>query len=456
SLYSLGVRKIGVTTLPPTGCLPVAITLFGRGRNKCVARLNKDAMAFNKKLNATSQDLIKIFPELRLVVFDIYHPLLNIIRNPVENGFFESRRGCCGTGMLATSGVKVIVDSGVGLVFQRLSKVIGSCISPEQSAFIKGRNILDGPLILNEDMAWYRKRKKALMVFKVDFEKAFDSLRGLRQGDPLSLFLSILAMEGLHVLTYKVESMGLFKGASIGVGVSYEEVSNMAHAISCGAAKLPMKYLGVPVGCNMARCSNWNDIIHKFSSNLSLWKARLLSVGGRLSLIKSVLENLPTYYMSIYLMPISVQKKLESMRNNFFICGDLEEKKITWVKWRKCLSNKDLGGIGIGSIYGLNIGLLFKWMWRFLCNPPDLWVRVIKNLYGAHGGIMEDSISSSCHSSWSGILTAIKRLKLRGIDLLSFCDRKIENGVSCRFWEDTWCGYRPFKTKFPRIYCHAP
>nr|GEV76085.1 probable LRR receptor-like serine/threonine-protein kinase At1g63430 [Tanacetum cinerariifolium] len=58
-----------------------------------------------------------------------------------------------------------------------LSLVIGSCISFEQSAFIKGRNILDGPLILNEVLVWYRKRKKELMVFKVDFEKAFDSLR---------------------------------------------------------------------------------------------------------------------------------------------------------------------------------------------------------------------------------------------------------------------------------------
>nr|GEX33928.1 RNA-directed DNA polymerase, eukaryota, reverse transcriptase zinc-binding domain protein [Tanacetum cinerariifolium] len=42
---------------------------------------------------------------------------------------------------------------------------------------IKGSNILDGPLILNEVIEWYRKRKKQLMIFKVDFEKAFDSLR---------------------------------------------------------------------------------------------------------------------------------------------------------------------------------------------------------------------------------------------------------------------------------------
>ncbi|GJZ18777.1 putative RNA-directed DNA polymerase, eukaryota, reverse transcriptase zinc-binding domain protein [Tanacetum coccineum] len=40
------------------------------------------------------------------------------------------------------------------LLANRLSMVIGSCISSEQSDFIKGRNILDGPFILNEVLAW--------------------------------------------------------------------------------------------------------------------------------------------------------------------------------------------------------------------------------------------------------------------------------------------------------------
>nr|GEY67695.1 mitochondrial import inner membrane translocase subunit TIM44-2 [Tanacetum cinerariifolium] len=51
-----------------------------------------------------------------------------------------------------------------------------SSLSPEQSAFISGRQILDGPLILNKIIDWYKKRKKKLMLFKVDFEKAFDSI----------------------------------------------------------------------------------------------------------------------------------------------------------------------------------------------------------------------------------------------------------------------------------------
>uniref|UniRef100_A0A2N9GVI7 GDSL esterase/lipase n=1 Tax=Fagus sylvatica TaxID=28930 RepID=A0A2N9GVI7_FAGSY len=103
NLYDLGARRIGVTTLPPIGCLPAAITIFGLDSNECVARLNNDAVDFNKKLNATSQKLKKKLSGLNLVIFDIFQPLLDLVTKPTENGFFEARKGCCGTGLLETS-----------------------------------------------------------------------------------------------------------------------------------------------------------------------------------------------------------------------------------------------------------------------------------------------------------------------------------------------------------------
>ncbi|KAG6533530.1 GDSL esterase/lipase At5g03810-like [Zingiber officinale] len=103
SVYNLGARRVGVTSLPPMGCLPAAITLFGGGNNGCVTRLNNDAVAFNKKINMAAESLKRSHGDLRLVIFDIYKPLLDLINNPGNSGFFESRRACCGTGTIETS-----------------------------------------------------------------------------------------------------------------------------------------------------------------------------------------------------------------------------------------------------------------------------------------------------------------------------------------------------------------
>ncbi|PPS03788.1 hypothetical protein GOBAR_AA16876 [Gossypium barbadense] len=85
NLYKLGARKIGVTTLPPLGCLPAAITVFGSDSNECVAKLNTEAVSFNNKLNATSQRLQTKLPNLKLVVFDIYQSLYNLVTKPADN-----------------------------------------------------------------------------------------------------------------------------------------------------------------------------------------------------------------------------------------------------------------------------------------------------------------------------------------------------------------------------------
>lgn len=53
---------------------------------------------------------------------------------------------------------------------------MGHCIDEVQSAYVEGRNILDGPLIVNEICSWAKKSKKKVLLFKADFDKAFDSI----------------------------------------------------------------------------------------------------------------------------------------------------------------------------------------------------------------------------------------------------------------------------------------
>ncbi|KAG6792402.1 GDSL esterase/lipase APG [Populus alba x Populus x berolinensis] len=103
TLYGLGARKLGVTSLPPLGCLPAARTLFGFHENGCVSRINADAQRFNKKINSAATSLQKQLPGLKIVIFDIYQPLYDLVQSPSKNGFQEARRGCCGTGTVETT-----------------------------------------------------------------------------------------------------------------------------------------------------------------------------------------------------------------------------------------------------------------------------------------------------------------------------------------------------------------
>ncbi|MCI15543.1 transposon TX1 putative protein, partial [Trifolium medium] len=58
----------------------------------------------------------------------------------------------------------------------RLGQVMGKLISSNQSAFIKGRLLVDGVLALNEVVDFVKRARKKCLIFKVDFEKAYDSV----------------------------------------------------------------------------------------------------------------------------------------------------------------------------------------------------------------------------------------------------------------------------------------
>jgi len=86
------------------------------------------------------------------------------------------------------------------------------------------------------------------------------------------------------------------KSRIFGVGITQEEVSMVASIFNCQAASLPFIYLGLPVGDNMNKKLAWEVVIESFNRRLNLWKARTLSIGGRTTLINSVLTSLPLYF----------------------------------------------------------------------------------------------------------------------------------------------------------------
>ncbi|GKB60955.1 RNA-directed DNA polymerase, eukaryota, reverse transcriptase zinc-binding domain protein [Tanacetum coccineum] len=148
------------------------------------------------------------------------------------------------------------------------------------------------------------------------------------------------------------------------------------------------------VGGTMYQIKSWDEIVDKLQSRLSKWKMKTLSIGGRLTLLKSMLGSTPIYYMSMFKVPSKVLKCLEDIRRQFFNGADPKEKKMSQVKWSRVLASKDKGGLDVSSFFALNRALLLKRVWRFRNDRNSLWTRFIRALYGNSGSIEMPSIVS--------------------------------------------------------------
>jgi len=106
----------------------------------------------------------------------------------------------------------------------------------------------------------------------------------------------------------------------------------LASILGGEVGSLPTLYLGMPLGANSKSIEIWDTVIEKCEKKLARWKTQYLSRGGRLTLINSVLDALPTYMMSLFPIPAGVIKRLDRIRRNFIWHGDKERKGYHMVK----------------------------------------------------------------------------------------------------------------------------
>jgi hypothetical protein len=97
-----------------------------------------------------------------------------------------------------------------------------------------------------------------------------------------------------------------------------------------------------------------------------------LSKGGRVTLIKSTLSNLPTYFLSLLPIPSSVASRIEKLYRDFLWGGIGEEFKFHLVNWSKVCSPISSGGLGIRNLRFFNKALLGKWPWRYV-HEREAW-----------------------------------------------------------------------------------
>ncbi|GKC61430.1 hypothetical protein Tco_1089028 [Tanacetum coccineum] len=336
------------------------------------------------------------------------------------------------------------------ILSNRLVVVLGDIVNEVQSAFIKDRQILDGPFILNEVLQW--------CLFKGIKLNSSTTISHMFYADDV-VFVGQWCEGNITTLTHVLECfyrasglrINMAKSKIMGTLVAKDTVNNAAVKLGCLILNTPFTYLGTKVGSSMTRYDAWEEVINKVCSRLSKWKMKCLSIGGRLTLIKSVLTAIPIFHLSIYKAPLAVLRKLESIRCHFFHGHVHNSTQACWIKWSKILAPKDKGGLGVSSLYALNRSLMLKWVWRFFDQSSSFWARIIKAIHGVDGQIGKH-ITVCNNSSWLHIVKEMGVLNHLGINFLDLMRLKLGDGSKTYFWRDRWIGDDSLKNLYPRVY----
>jgi len=142
-------------------------------------------------------------------------------------------------------------------------------------------------------------------------------------------------------------------------------------------------YLGLPLGDKFNEKAIWDSIIGRFEKRLLGWKSTYLSIGGRLTLIKSVLFSIPTHFLSLFPLLASVANKLEAIQRNFHWASFGNDFKFHLVRWNVVKQSLSIGGLGVRDLRLFNDAFLRKCLWRFMNEKGNLWRKLVAIKYGA-------------------------------------------------------------------------
>lgn len=207
----------------------------------------------------------------------------------------------------------------------------------------------------------------------------FMATRGLRQGDPLSPYLFILVMEGLTQLLKKLTSpfsfhpkceglsitslafaddlfifskadinsvttikhtLDLFQSTSglkpnlqksmiFTSGLNSQAQVAIAHILGMQVGTLPIKYLGVPLITGNLSHANCLSLLDRLSAKVNSWTTKVLSYGGKVLLINTVLIAIIRYWTASLLLPRKTIKEIEKILKGF-LWGNTRKAKIKW------------------------------------------------------------------------------------------------------------------------------
>ncbi|XP_058775944.1 uncharacterized protein LOC131650241 [Vicia villosa] len=237
-----------------------------------------------------------------------------------------------------------------------------------------------------------------------------------------------------------------------GVGIRAEQLEACSSFLGCKIDSIPFRFLGFTVGGNHMRIGFWKPILKSLRDKLSSWKGRPLSIGGRVTLINSVITNMPSYQFSFYKIPSKVLKDIISIQRNFLWNGTVDKSSIAWIGWKEVCKSKEEGGLGIKHVGRFNIALLSKWPWRMLNEHNAIWVGLLRGRYGEYKNRMWGSEANDSASKESLWWRDIMELCNGEEGVTKKITSRLGGGTSILFWKNKWIGNDALQVQLPILF----
>jgi hypothetical protein len=171
------------------------------------------------------------------------------------------------------------------------------------------------------------------------------------------------------------------------------------------------KYLGLSALVGKSRIREFQSIKERVSKRVNDWKTIFLSQVGKEILLKVVVQAIPTYSMSIFLLPKELCKEINSIMQRFWWGHKENKNKIHWMSWEKLGRPKTQRGMGFRDLTSFNKALLAKQGWRLIQYPDNLVSKNFKAKYYPNNNFLEAKIGNKPSLAWRSIFSTISLLE---------------------------------------------
>lgn len=191
------------------------------------------------------------------------------------------------------------------------------------------------------------------------------------------------------------------------------------------------RYLGLPSDVGRTKNGVFAYFKDRVWKNVQGWMEQCLAGSSKEILIKSVVQEIPTYSMALFKLPLGLCQHIATMIRKFWWGSKAGERKTAWVSWETMCMLKYKEGLGFRDMEIFNLALLARQAWRLLKEPDTISARILKSVYFPYSDILLAEVGSRPSQIWWSIC--------EGRDILrTGLIKRIGDGADTNIWNDNW------------------